>query len=126
MRNLVGIVEMDDHGMVGGPAFGGKDTAHGVGIAGVRAESVDGFGGERDELAGAQEAAALAMAAGVGASMAVVGPAALMICRLHPVRPSGRGKGDASFILLEFGIPRRALCRAEQRTKTMARERQNE
>ena len=54
VRDLVWIVEMDDHRMVGGSAFGGKDPAHGVGIAGVRAEPVDGFGRERDELAGAQ------------------------------------------------------------------------
>ncbi len=40
--------------MIGGPALGDEDAPHGVGVAGVGAETIDGFRREGDELACAQ------------------------------------------------------------------------
>ena len=42
---------MGDQRIEAWPAFGGEDTCDGKIVRGIRAEAVDGFGGERDEFA---------------------------------------------------------------------------
>ena len=49
------VAHVHDHRMVGRPALGREDAAHGGGVAGVGAEPVDRLGRKRDELAGAQQ-----------------------------------------------------------------------
>ena len=46
---------MDDDRVPGGPLFGGKDAGDGLGREGVGAEAVDGFSGQGDQAAGAQD-----------------------------------------------------------------------
>ena len=47
--------EMDDHGMIGRAALSRVQTRHGFGAGGVRAQAVDGFGGESNQPARAQD-----------------------------------------------------------------------
>jgi hypothetical protein len=47
-------VEVDDHGVRDGPALGLEYLAERGGILGARAQPIDRFGGERDQLAVAQ------------------------------------------------------------------------
>jgi hypothetical protein len=49
------IGDVDDEGTGRRAALGGEDELDGGGVEGVGAEAVDGFGGEGDELAGAEE-----------------------------------------------------------------------
>jgi len=46
---------MDYEGTGGGPAFDGEDAGYGFGVEGVGSQTVDGFGGEGNEAAGAEE-----------------------------------------------------------------------
>jgi hypothetical protein len=46
---------MNDDRVPRGTAFGGEDGGDGLRREGVGAEAVDGFGGEGDEAAGAQD-----------------------------------------------------------------------
>ena len=48
------VVQVDDHRMIGGTTLGGEDAAHRVGATGVGAETIDGLGRKRDELARTQ------------------------------------------------------------------------
>ena len=57
---------MDDEGAGGRPAFDGVDAGYGFGVEGVGSETVDGFGGEGDESAGAEEPDGVVNFAGVG------------------------------------------------------------
>ncbi len=50
-----GIGEMHDHWMIGGAPFGREDTLHGVGVARVGAEAVDGLRRKCNELAAVQK-----------------------------------------------------------------------
>ena len=46
---------MDYERTGGGSAFDGVDAGYGFGVEGVGSETVDGFGGEGDEAASAEE-----------------------------------------------------------------------
>jgi len=52
-------VDMNDERAVGGTALGGEDFLDCGGVEGVGAETVDSFGGEGDEFAGAEESCGL-------------------------------------------------------------------
>lgn len=45
------VGDVDDEGVGGGAAFDGVDFFDGVGVGGIGAEAIDGFGGEGDEAA---------------------------------------------------------------------------
>ena len=49
------VCDMHDQRMVGGPALGGVDLAHGIGIRGIGTEAVDSFCGECDEFPGFED-----------------------------------------------------------------------
>ena len=57
---------VDDERTGGGSAFDGVDAGHSFGVEGVGAETVDGFGGEGDEAAGAEELGGAVDFAGIG------------------------------------------------------------
>jgi hypothetical protein len=46
---------VDDEGAGGGSPFDGVDAGYRFGVEGVGSETVDGFSGEGDEAAGAEE-----------------------------------------------------------------------
>ncbi len=52
---IVEAGDVDDERVPGGPLLGGEDAGHGFCGECVGAEAVDGFGGEGDEAAGAEE-----------------------------------------------------------------------
>ncbi len=52
----VGVRDMDDDGVVGGALLDGKDLADGMGVPCVGGKAIDGLGGERDDMAVAQQA----------------------------------------------------------------------
>jgi hypothetical protein len=57
---------VDDERAGGGPAFDSVDAGHGFGVEGVGSETVDSFGGEGDEAAGAEELGGMVDFAGIG------------------------------------------------------------
>ena len=57
---------MHDEGAGGGPAFDGVDAGYGFGVQGVGSKTVNGFSGEGDEAAGAEEPGGVVNLAGIG------------------------------------------------------------
>jgi hypothetical protein len=57
---------VDDEGTGGGPEFDSVDAGYGFGVQGVGSETVDGFGGEGDKAAGAEEPDGVVNFAGIG------------------------------------------------------------
>jgi hypothetical protein len=57
---------VDNEGTGGGSALDGVDAGYSFGIEGVGAETVDSFGGEGDQAAGAEEPGGVVDFAGIG------------------------------------------------------------
>ncbi len=57
---------MDDERAGAGSAFDGVDAGYSFGVEGVGSETVDGFGGEGDEAASAEEPGGVVDFAGIG------------------------------------------------------------
>ena len=51
----VQVRDMDDQGIETRPALGGENPRHGLAIAGVRAQAINGLGGEGDQPAARQQ-----------------------------------------------------------------------
>ena len=49
MSQCLRVGDVHDQRVVRGPALGGKDAAHRVGIAGIGCEAVDGLGRQADD-----------------------------------------------------------------------------
>jgi hypothetical protein len=57
---------VDDEGAGRGSAFDGVDAGYSFGVEGIGAQTVNGFGGEGDEAAGAEEPGGVFDFAGIG------------------------------------------------------------
>jgi hypothetical protein len=62
----IGGWKMEDEGVGGRTSLGGKYLFHGVGVQAHSGQSVDGFSGDGDHLAGMEELHRLLQAAGIG------------------------------------------------------------